>query len=246
MFLYTLKYGGILIRIISIVGKKNTGKTSLTVKVIEELNNRGFKVGSIKHSHHKMDIDHKGKDTYLHKEAGSKLVVGMGDTAFFNIQKEIPLERLLFLMKIIEEPDFVVIEGFKNYNYSKISTSPEINDEYVIEQVDVFNLDDNDIIDIVDNIEKHSHDITNTLYTNECGYSDGESIGKAITKGEIAIDPNEFEVNLAINEKVIGLNYFVNQFLKNSIIGMLKTLKTKKFGVNDFDKIEILIQNKEK
>ena len=37
-------------KIVSIVGKKNTGKTSLTVKVIEELTKRGYNVASIKHS----------------------------------------------------------------------------------------------------------------------------------------------------------------------------------------------------
>ena len=35
-------------------------------------------------------------------------------------------------------------------------------------------------------------------------------------------------------------------FIKNTILGMLKSLKTNEYGVNDFDNIEILINNKEK
>ena len=44
-------------QIVSVVGRKNSGKTSLTVKIIEELKNRGYKVASIKHSHHQMEMD---------------------------------------------------------------------------------------------------------------------------------------------------------------------------------------------
>lgn len=44
-------------KIVSVVGRKNTGKTSLTVKIIEELTRRGYNVASIKHSHHEMEMD---------------------------------------------------------------------------------------------------------------------------------------------------------------------------------------------
>ena len=64
-------------RIISIVGLKNTGKTSLTSKIIKELTNRDFKVASIKHSHHQMEMDHEGTDTYKQMESGSDFVVGI-------------------------------------------------------------------------------------------------------------------------------------------------------------------------
>ena len=89
-------------RIVSIVGSKNTGKTSLTVKIIEELSNRGFKVASIKHSHHEMEIDHINTDTYKHKEAGSDFVVGVGKRTFFNINQDMSLEKLLFFVSKID------------------------------------------------------------------------------------------------------------------------------------------------
>ena len=86
-------------RIISIVGLKNTGKTSLTSKIITELGNRDFKVASIKHSHHQMEMDHEGTDTYKQMEAGSDFVVGIGGRTYFNINERLDLERILFLMK---------------------------------------------------------------------------------------------------------------------------------------------------
>ena len=109
-------------KIVSIVGRKNTGKTSLTVKVIEELSKRGYNVASIKHSHHTMEMDKENTDTWKHKQAGSNVVVGIGSTTFFNVRKEMDLNRLLFLIKYMDDIDFVVIEVFKKYNYPKIIT----------------------------------------------------------------------------------------------------------------------------
>ncbi|MDD3408788.1 MAG: molybdopterin-guanine dinucleotide biosynthesis protein B, partial [Methanobacteriaceae archaeon] len=110
-------------RICSVVGNKDSGKTSLTVRIIKELKKRDFKVASIKHSHHNMVMDKEGTDTFKHKEAGSETVVGIGSSTFFNTDKQLSLDRILFLIKIISEsePDFVVIEGFKGYNYPKIA-----------------------------------------------------------------------------------------------------------------------------
>ena len=57
---------------IAVVGRHNSGKTTLVVKLISELASRGFDVGSIKHhSHGDFDIDYPGKDSYRHREAGA-------------------------------------------------------------------------------------------------------------------------------------------------------------------------------
>ena len=217
------------------------------MKIIKELKKRDFKVATIKHSHHKMEMDKENTDTWKHREAGSETVVGIGNRTFFNIAKDLSLERILLLIKIIEEPDFVVIEGFKNYKYCKISTSKELEDEFTIKTVDALHIDENEVKSLVDMIEKSSYDIIDTLTTNECGYVDGESIGKAIVSNEISYAPDDVDVYLSINEKVIGLNYFVNNFIKNSVVGMLKSLKTKEYGIkknNGFEKIELIINNK--
>ncbi len=75
--------GSVKIKIISVVGKKDTGKTSLTVKIIKELRKRSFKVATIKHSHHMLEMDRENTDTWKHKEAGSETVVGIGSRTFF-------------------------------------------------------------------------------------------------------------------------------------------------------------------
>lgn len=217
----------------------------MAVKIIEELKRREYKVATIKHTHHIMELDKEGSDTYKHTEAGSDITVGVGDKSFFNVKKVLPLDRILFLIKTIEEPDFVVIEGFKDYNYPKISTSKELNDEFTIANVDSFTITDNEVKALVDDVEKFTYDIVDALYTNVCGYNDGVSVGKDIIKGRLNYDPDEFDVSLSIDENVVGLNYFTTHFIKNTLTGMLKTLKTKEFGVKDFDKIELVINNKD-
>ncbi len=232
-------------RIISIVGLKNTGKTSLTGKIIKELTRRNFKVASIKHSHHQMEMDHEGTDTYKQMEAGSDFVVGIGGRTYFNINERLDLERILFLIKLIEDPDFVVIEGFKSYPYAKIATCKEVEDEYTIKTVNSFEITDEEVLDLVDLIEERSYDILETLFVDDCGYNDASIIGQAFAQGKLNYNPDtQAEVNLAIDGINIGLNKFVSNYIKQVVLGILNPLKTDEYGVKDYENIDITIKNK--
>ena len=151
-------------QIVSVVGRKNSGKTSLTVKIIEELKNRGYKVASIKHSHHQMEMDRENTDTWKHRCAGSDVVVGVGATTFSNVRKLLDLDRLLFLIKTMETVDFVIIEGFKSYPYPKIATTPDVVDEFTIAEVDAKSINQEGLEEIVDIIEEKGCDIIDTLF----------------------------------------------------------------------------------
>lgn len=229
-------------KIVSIVGKKNTGKTSLSVKVIEELTKRGYNVASIKHSHHTMEMDKENTDTWKHKEAGSNVVVGIGSTTFFNVRKEMDLNRLLFLIKHMDDIDFVVIEGFKRYNYPKIATSPDVVDEYTIKEVESFTIDENGISELVDLIEKRSHDIVDTLFAKNCGFNNGEAIASEIRNGNLSVeDLDKTHSYLSIDGNVVGLNRFVSNYLKQSVLGVIKTLNLDDYNVETIGKIELII-----
>ena len=60
--------------IISIIGKSGSGKTTLLEMVISELTRRGYSVGILKHDAHGFEIDHEGKDSWRHKQAGASVV----------------------------------------------------------------------------------------------------------------------------------------------------------------------------
>lgn len=233
-------------KIVSIVGRKNTGKTSLTVKVIEELTKRGYTVASIKHSHHTMEMDRENTDTWKHKEAGSKVVVGIGSTTFFNIRQDLDLNRLLYLIKHMDNVDYVVIEGFKSYNYPKIATSPEVVDEYTIKQVDSFTITPEGVSELVDLIEQRGHDIVDTLFANNCGFNNGEAIAKEIREGNLKVeDLDKVHSYLSIDNKVVGLNRFVSDYLKKTVLGIISTLNLEEYDVEDIEKIELIINDNE-
>ena len=54
-----------------VVGWKNSGKTTLMARLIEELTRRGYAVSVIKHAHEKFEIDHPGRDSFKLREAGA-------------------------------------------------------------------------------------------------------------------------------------------------------------------------------
>lgn len=232
-------------KIVSVVGKKNSGKTSLTMKIITELTKRGYNVASVKHSHHLIEMDKENTDTWKHKQAGSNLVVGVGSTTFFNSKREMDLNRILYLIKHFDEFDFVIVEGYKKYNYPKIITSPDVRDEFTIKEVDSFTIDEKGVSDLADLIEEKGHDIINTLFFNDCGFTDGESIAYEIREGNLSNDDlDQVVCYLSIDDKVIGLNRFISDYIKQAVLGILNTLDIEEYGATDMDKIELLIDNK--
>jgi molybdopterin-guanine dinucleotide biosynthesis protein B len=56
---------------VHVVGRKNHGKTTLILDLIEELRRRGLRVGTIKHTSHAHELDAPGKDSHRHRLAGA-------------------------------------------------------------------------------------------------------------------------------------------------------------------------------
>lgn len=230
-------------KVLAVVGTKNTGKTTLVTMIVKELVKRGQKVGTIKHTHH--DFDLKGKDTWKHQEAGAELVVGSGESTFFIVNEQLPLEKILKIIGNTRELDYVVIEGFKFSSYPKISTT-DANDDFTITNIDVFNLKPDTIISLVDLVEKRTYDVIPGVNCGECGYKDCVEMAKAIIRGDASEETCKMrklmDVELYIGDKKIPLNPFVQDFIKKSVMGMISTLKTdENKDVND--KIELWIRN---
>lgn len=59
---------------IHVIGRKNHGKTQLVVELVAEFNRRGLRVGTIKHTHHRHELDTPGKDSHQHRLAGAAAV----------------------------------------------------------------------------------------------------------------------------------------------------------------------------
>ena len=112
-----------MIPVISIVGKSDVGKTTLLEKLIGELKRRGYRVATVKHDAHSFDIDHPGKDTWRHAQAGSDHVVIASPSRIAHIQRT---ERELTLPEIVAtigDADIVLTEGYKRGPAPKIEVS---------------------------------------------------------------------------------------------------------------------------
>jgi molybdopterin-guanine dinucleotide biosynthesis protein MobB len=109
--------------VIAFVGRSGAGKTTLLVKVIAELNGRGFKVGSIKHSHHitatAMDVE--GKDSWRHKKAGAERTLLIGPEQLQLVANHDASFSLTELAgRYMNSLQLVLVEGFKDTRGDKI------------------------------------------------------------------------------------------------------------------------------
>jgi molybdopterin-guanine dinucleotide biosynthesis protein MobB len=109
-------------KIFGLVGRSGSGKTSLMVRLLPEIKRRGLTVSTIKHAHHGFDLDHPGKDSFRHREAGAKEVMLVADARWALMHEigdagEPPLDDLLRRMARV---DFVLIEGFHTHGHSAI------------------------------------------------------------------------------------------------------------------------------
>ena len=124
-------------KILGIVGWKNSGKTFFVSKIIKKLKIKNYKVASIKHAHHEFDIDHKNTDSYAHREAGSSQVIVSSSKRWakiteLNNSKELTLDDLI---DQLSETDIVIVEGFKNDNHPKIEIIKAGNSNYLFNKI---------------------------------------------------------------------------------------------------------------
>lgn len=113
-------------QVIGIVGWKNSGKTTLVVELVRILSERGLRVSTIKHAHHAFDIDHPGKDSHMHREAGAVDVIvssGARWAHMHELRGEAEPE-LADLLPRLGEADLVIVEGFKRDPHKKIEVIP--------------------------------------------------------------------------------------------------------------------------
>ncbi|MEO7549166.1 MAG: molybdopterin-guanine dinucleotide biosynthesis protein B [Ramlibacter sp.] len=110
-------------KVVGFSGFSGSGKTTLVERLIPELKLRGARVSVVKHAHHKFDIDHPGKDTFRHREAGAFEVVVASNRRLALI-REFEQEAQLTVHQLIAElydgVDWVLVEGFKESNLLKV------------------------------------------------------------------------------------------------------------------------------
>ncbi|MCE7747738.1 MAG: molybdopterin-guanine dinucleotide biosynthesis protein B [Candidatus Heimdallarchaeota archaeon] len=107
-------------KILQIIGYAGTGKTSIICSILEKLSKENFNCATIKSSRkHSYSFSKKDSDEFL--RSGSNLsVVVFDNTTQITINEQINLERLITEISNISDPDFLIIEGFKDEKYPKL------------------------------------------------------------------------------------------------------------------------------
>ena len=109
------------VTIISIVGKKNAGKTTLISDLIPKLKARGHTVGTLKYNINKFDIDHEGKDTYKYFHSGAdSIALTSKDKLAFVRKLPNPLKLNEIIETYLNNVGIALVEGYRENNYPRI------------------------------------------------------------------------------------------------------------------------------
>lgn len=235
-------------RAISVNGTSNSGKTTVSMAIIQGLRHRGYRVGSVKEIHHKnftIDPD-ANADTRLHKAAGSQLVTAraLRETDILH-QYKLPIEEILRCY----DHDFVILEGVDDCNVPRIITAH--NEGEIAERVDcraiavsgvfanansgkilgmpIFNVR-KDAEALVDFVEKRAFEPLPSFDADccsQCGYSCREMAGmiawQKASRDDCVLCAQGTE--LIIDGEPVPMVPFVQNILKNAVLGIAKELR---------------------
>lgn len=227
-------------RVIGITGYKKSGKTTLTLKLSDELIKRGYKVAVIKHTDE--DLDLANSDTSKYKEILTQVAAITPEESVIFLKNKKKLEKIVKYF----EADIILIEGFKKEKtFPKIVCLREESEKvelfdglqlctagFVSKGTDSklcdFNiLNDEDIKKIAKIAINKSFKLPN-LNCGECGYQDCYGLAQEIVKGNKTLnDCSSLEPStlVKVNGKIISMNPFISKIVQNTIIGLLSSLK---------------------
>lgn len=121
-------------KVYGVTGWKNAGKTGLMERLVTEIVARGFSVSTIKHAHHATDIDHEGRDSYRHRQAGAGQVLVSSPVrwALMTELRGAAEPSLDDLLARLDPVDLVLIEGFKSAPHPKVEAHRSISDRALL------------------------------------------------------------------------------------------------------------------
>ena len=227
-------------RVIGIIGYKKSGKTTLILKLSDELVKIGYKVAVVKHINE--DLDLANSDTSKYKEVLTQVAAITPKESVFFLKNKKNLEEIIKYF----EADIILIEGFKKektfpkivclrgesekaelFDGLQLCTAGFVSKELNPKLCDFNILNDGDIKKIAEIAINKSFKLP-YLNCGECGYQDCYGLAQEIVKGNKTLDdcsPLEPSTLVKVNGEIISMNPFISKIVKNTIIGLLSSLK---------------------
>ena len=211
IFCSRLTHEGILLLppIIAIIGRSNSGKTTIIEKLLRELKSRGYRAATIKHSSKDLIFDKPGGDSWRHLHAGSETAIVAGTSQLMLIKPistEIGPEEIARLLG--EDYDIILAEGFKKSRLPKIEVHRQ------------------DVGPPLAKIEKLIAIVTDEpLTTTTRQFSPDDIPGLADFLEKDFIRPDSERTIVYVNNKPLALSDFPREIINNIILPFISTLK---------------------
>jgi molybdopterin-guanine dinucleotide biosynthesis protein MobB len=192
--------------VVSIVGRSESGKTTLLEKLIPELQRRGYRVGTIKHA---QEVDFTpGKDSERHLKAGSEVTVVATSDQIVVIKptKEAKIEQLTTFFE--NDLDIILCEGFK------VSEVPKL---------EVHRKGHGTLLEGLTSLVAIITDEPLDTKIRQFSFNDIEAIADLLEKG--FIQPQSNGLALYVNGKKVHLTLFPRQFINDVVLAMTASLK---------------------
>ncbi len=201
-----------MIPIVSIVGKSDSGKTTLIEKIVPELVRRGYRVATIKHDVHGFEIDKEGKDSWRHRRAGADAVILSSPTQMALIKRVDRDQTLAELRdRFGDDVDIMISEGFVRDVQPKIEVfRKEKHRELLCGK-------DDQLVAVVAN---KRFDLSVPCFDLD----DGKGVTDLIEKNFLQSEKAE-DIALVVDGRPIPMTPFIKTLLLRTVRAMVSTLK---------------------
>ena len=230
--------------IIAVVGSKKSGKTTAIETLVKGLTKRGYKVATVKHvPEPDFTIDTKGKDTWRHAKAGAHIVISVAPNEIATIKKvdttKYSLEQITRACE--DDAEIIILEGFKKL----IGQNPTVPKIVAVKKTDeILEASKNfkPILTFVGPIPAEAAKLkvpyVDVLKEHE------RLVDLVKEKFAASIERKRRrrgELKIQVDERVLPLNPFVHKFIRNTILGMISTLKG--VTIEGEEKISVVVES---
>ncbi|MDH5635444.1 MAG: molybdopterin-guanine dinucleotide biosynthesis protein B [Candidatus Bathyarchaeota archaeon] len=230
--------------IVAVVGSKKSGKTTAVETLVRGLTKKGYKVATVKHiPETDFTIDTKGKDTWRHAKAGARTVISVAPNELTVIRKvdttKYSLEQLV--TECEDDVEIIILEGFKKLIGQNL-TVPKIVAVKTTDEVLEASGHYEPILTLVGPVPTEAAKLK-IPYVDVLKEPE-KLVGLVDQEAAVLVErkrKHEEKLKIQIDERVLPLNLFVQKIMRNTILGMISTLKG--IATKGDERISVIIES---